>query len=91
MEQHYHKQTKNITNRLSRIEGHVRAVKQMVDSGKPCADVLVQISAIRSAIDRVGRILLEDHIENCLVNSVKEGNVEEQLAELKKALDRFIS
>ena len=91
MEQHYHKQTKNIINRLSRIEGHVRSIKEMVDSGKHCADILMQIAAIRSAIDKVGRILLEDHIENCLVNSVQEGDIEEQLVELKKALDRFIS
>lgn len=91
MGQHQHKQTKNIVHRLARIEGHVRAVKDMVEEGRSCADVLVQIAAIRSAIDRVGRILLEDHIESCLLNSSKDGGVEEQLVELKIALDRFIS
>jgi DNA-binding FrmR family transcriptional regulator len=91
MEQHQHKQTKKIVDRLSRIEGHVHAVKDMVKSGKPCADILIQISAVRSAIDKVGRILLEDHIESCLLESVNEGDVEHQLAELKKALSRFIS
>lgn len=91
MGQHQHKQTKNIMHRLARIEGHVRAVKDMVEEGRSCADVLVQIAAIRSAIDRVGRILLEDHIESCLLNSSKDGDVEQQLVELKIALDRFIS
>ena len=88
---HTHQQTKNILHRLARVEGHVRAVRNMVEEGRPCADVLVQIAAVRSALDRVGRILLEDHIESCLLRSVNDGDVEEQLADLKIALDRFIS
>ncbi len=90
LQQHEHKQTKNIIHRLSRIEGHVRAIKGMVEEGRTCADVLMQVAAVRSALDRVGRILLEDHIESCLLHSVEEGNIEEQLADLKIALDRFI-
>jgi len=86
-----HKQTKNIINRLSRIEGHTRAVKRMVEENQPCADILIQIAAIRSAIDRVGRIILEDHIESCVFKSLEEGNVEQNLADLKIALDHFIS
>lgn len=91
MEKHQHKQTKNIIHRLSRIEGHIRAVKNMVEEGRDCADVLMQIAAVRSALDRAGRILLEDHIESCLLSSVENGDVDEQLADLKIALDRFIS
>lgn len=91
MDKHQHKQTKNIMHRLARIEGHVRAVKNMVEEGRDCADVLIQIAAVRSAINRVGRILLEDHIESCLLSSLENGDVDEQLANLKIALDRFIS
>ena len=91
MEKHQHKQTKNIIHRLARIEGHVRAVKSMVEEGRDCADVLMQVAAVRSAIDKVGRILLEDHIESCLLNSSENDDVEEKLADLKIALDRFIS
>lgn len=91
MELHQHKQTKNIIDRLSRIEGHIKAIKEMAIQGRPCSDILVQISAVRSALDKVGKILLEDHFESCLINSIKEGNIEEQLLELKKALARFVS
>ena len=91
MDKHQHKQTKNIIHRLARIEGHVRAVKNMVEEGRDCSDVLIQIAAVRSAIDRVGRILLEDHIEHCLLGSLENGDVDELLADLKIALDRFIS
>jgi len=86
-----HKQTQNIINRLSRIEGHTKAVKRMVEENQPCADLLIQIAAIRSAVDKVGRIILEDHIESCLSKSLEEGNVEQHLADLKIALDHFIS
>jgi len=86
-----HKKTKSVINRLSRIEGHTRAVKRMVEEDESCADILIQIAAIRSAIDKVGRIILEDHIENCVLQSLEEGNIEENLADLKIALDQFIS
>ncbi len=91
MELHHHKQTKNIINRLSRIEGHIKAIKEMVNQERSCSDILVQISAVRSALDKVGKILLEDHFESCLINSIGEGNIEEQLMDLKKALARFVS
>lgn len=86
-----HKQTKNIINRLSRIEGHTRAIKRMVEEDQPCPDILIQIAAIRSAIDKVGRIILKDHIESCMLKTMEEGNVEQYLADLKIALDHFIS
>ena len=93
MEEHAHKhqQTKSVLHRLARVEGHVRAVRNMVEEERPCTDVLVQIAAVRSALDKVGRILLEDHIESCLLRSAADGDIEEQLADLKIALDRFIS
>jgi DNA-binding FrmR family transcriptional regulator len=63
---HTHKRTKAIVNRLSRIEGHIRSVKTMVEDGRDCSEVLIQVAAVRSAINRVGKIILEDHLESCL-------------------------
>ena len=63
---HRHRQSKAITNRLSRIEGHVRSIKTMVDDDRDCSDILIQIAAVRSAINKVGRLVLEDHLESCL-------------------------
>ena len=63
---HHHKQTKAIINRLSRIEGHVRSIKTMVQDQRDCTELLVQIAAVRSAINKVGKIILEDHLESCL-------------------------
>lgn len=63
---HHHKKTKAVINRLSRIEGHVRSIKDMVQNDRECTEVLIQIAAVRSAINKVGKVVLEDHIENCL-------------------------
>ncbi|MGK7933641.1 MAG: metal-sensing transcriptional repressor [Microcystaceae cyanobacterium] len=81
---------KQIINRLSRIEGHIRGVKTMVQESRPCPDVLVQIAAVRGAIDRVARLILDEHLNECVVRASQEGNIEEELAELKAALDRFL-
>lgn len=87
---HNHKQTKNVINRLSRIEGHVRGVKQMAIEGRDCPDLLLQIAAIRKALDNTAKLIFTDHMENCLVDAVHQGNEEEVLQDIKKALDNFI-
>jgi DNA-binding FrmR family transcriptional regulator len=87
---HRHKQTKAIVNRLSRIEGHVRSIKTMVQEERDCSDVLIQLAAVRSAIDKVGRVVLEDHLESCLfhVGILPEDN--EIWAGVKEALDVYL-
>jgi DNA-binding FrmR family transcriptional regulator len=91
MAEHKHKHTQQITARLARIEGHVRAVKRMVEEGNSCSDVLVQIAAVRSALDRAAKLLLADHMEHCVLDSSRGGDPKRLLAELHKALERFIS
>jgi CsoR family transcriptional regulator, copper-sensing transcriptional repressor len=87
---HYHKQTKAVINRLSRIEGHVRSIKAMVEEGRDCADVLVQIAAVRSAVGQVGRVVLEDHVESCLLTAAADGNADEVWTDLQKAFGVFL-
>ena len=79
-----------IVNRLSRIEGHVRGIKTMVQESRPCPDVLVQIAAVRGALSRVARIILDEHLTECISRAAKEGNIEVEIEELKAALDRFL-
>jgi DNA-binding FrmR family transcriptional regulator len=86
---HSEESLKRIVNRLSRIEGHVRGIKTMVHEGRPCPDVLVQVAAVRGALDRVARLILDEHLSECISRAVTEGNIEAELTELKAALDRF--
>lgn len=81
---------RKIINRLSRIEGHIRGVKTMVSESRPCPEVLIQIAAIRGALDRVARLILDEHLSECITRAAKEGNIDTEIEELKAALDRFL-
>lgn len=62
----------------------------MVSESRPCPEVLVQIAAIRGALDRVARIILDEHLSECVSRAAKEGNIDSEIEELKAALDRFL-
>ncbi|PPS42209.1 metal-sensitive transcriptional regulator [Chroococcidiopsis sp. TS-821] len=87
---HSEESLRSIVNRLSRIEGHIRGVKTMVQESRPCPEVLVQIAAVRGALDRVARMILDAHLSECITRAAQEGNIEVEMAELKAALDRFL-
>ncbi|BAY92670.1 MULTISPECIES: metal-sensing transcriptional repressor [unclassified Tolypothrix] len=87
---HSEESLKRIVNRLSRIEGHIRGIKTMVQQNSPCPDVLLQIAAVRGALDRVARIVLDEHLTECIARAAQEGNIDTEIAELKAALDRFL-
>ncbi len=81
---------KRIINRLARIEGHLRGIKTMVQDDRPCPDVLIQIAAVRGGLDRVARLILDEHLSECITRAVDQGNIEAEVEALKAALDRFI-
>ena len=86
---HTNRNTKAVLNRLSKAIGHLEKVKRMVEQGEDCSEVLIQLSAVRSAINNTGKIILKDHIEHCLVEAVETGD-QETIEELSKAIDRFV-
>lgn len=86
---HTHKETKRILNRMARIIGHMNAVKKMVENGRDCSEVLIQLSAIDASIKSLSRVILKDHLSTCVVDAVKN-NDEQVLEELNNAIDRFI-
>ncbi|MCS6942519.1 MAG: metal-sensing transcriptional repressor [Geminocystis sp.] len=81
---------KMLLNRLSRIEGHIRGIKAMIVEGRDCPEVLIQIAAVRGALDKVARIILDEHLSECITKAAKEGDIEERIKQLKGALDRFL-
>jgi DNA-binding FrmR family transcriptional regulator len=85
------KDKEKIQNRLRRIEGQVRGVQRMVDEEAYCVDVLTQISSIVSAMEKVGAILLKDHVEHCVKESIEKGEgADEKIEELTAAVERFL-
>ena len=89
MEQHTHEHTKAVLNRMSRAIGHMNAVKKMIEEGRDCSDVLIQLSAIKSEITGVSKVILKDHIDHCIVDAVKE-NDEDAIENLKGAIDKLL-
>ncbi|MCD8103769.1 MAG: metal-sensing transcriptional repressor [Lachnospiraceae bacterium] len=86
---HTHENTKAVLNRLSRAIGHLESVKRMVEDGRDCSEVLIQLSAVKSAINNTGKIILQDHIKHCLVDAVQTGDIQE-IEELNRAIEQFI-
>lgn len=86
---HTHTNTKAVLNRLSRAIGHLESIKRMVEDGRDCSEVLIQLSAVKSAINNTGKVILKDHIEHCLVDAVETGD-HEAITELTEAIDRFM-
>ena len=68
--------------------GQIRAIDRMIDEDVPCEDLLTQISAAKSALNKVGQVVLEGHIQHCIKDAVKQGN-EEEIANFTKAIERF--
>ena len=86
---HQHTNTKDVLNRLSRAIGHLESVKRMVEDGRDCSDVLIQLAAVRAALGSTSRIILKDHLEHCIVHAV-ETDDQEAIAELENAIDKLL-
>lgn len=86
---HSHEHTKEVSNRLARAIGHLQKVKQMVENGDDCSDVLIQLAAVKSALNNTGKVILKDHLDHCIVHAVEEGDTS-MLDEFNDAIDKFV-
>ncbi|MBE0410969.1 MAG: metal-sensitive transcriptional regulator [Anaerolineales bacterium] len=75
--------------RLKNIEGHVRGIERMIESESYCIDVLRQIQAVQSALNRVSKLILDEHLHSCLITAVRGENIEERERVLKEIGDVF--
>ena len=85
----HHHDTQEIIHRLSRAIGHLEAVRRMVEEGRDCSEVLIQLAAVKSAVNNTGKVILKDHINHCIVDAVETGE-QKALDDLSTAIDRFI-
>ena len=84
---------KKLINRMSRIIGHANSVKTMIEEHRDCTEILIQISAVKSGLNNLGKKILEDHINKCIVDVVGEEQLEEKqklLEDLNDAIDKFV-
>ena len=86
---HHHENTRAVLNRISRAIGHMESIKTMIEDGRDCSEVLIQIAAVRSAINNIGKIILEDHIKHCVVDALETGD-QKVLDDLDEAINKFV-
>ena len=86
---HDPQEVRAIVNRLKRSIGHLDKVRRMVEDGDDCADVLIQLSAVKSEINNTGKLILKQHMEYCIVEAVRE-NDQEAIDRMNEAIDRFM-
>ncbi len=84
-----HEDTRAIINRLSRAIGHLEMVRRMVEEGRDCSEVLIQLSAVKSAINNTGKVILKDHLEHCIINAAQTGDMKE-IENLNRAISQFV-
>ena len=89
MENHGHEHTKDVIHRLSRAIGHLETVRGMVEEGRDCSEVLIQLAAVRGSLNAVSRVILKDHLAHCIVDAAERGD-REALEELNRAIDQLL-
>ncbi len=86
---HVHENQKAVVNRLARAIGHLEKVKKMVEDGEDCSEVLIQLAAVRSALNSTGKVILQDHMRHCMVDAISAGD-HAAVEELCQAIEKFI-
>ena len=88
---HHHssEHIRRVSNRLARAIGHLESVKKMVEEDRDCAEVLIQLAAVRSALTNTGKVILKDHMDHCIVDAVEHHDMK-AIEELNRAIEQFI-
>lgn len=81
--------SENLHRRLKKIAGQIGAIDRMIDEDVPCEDIIVQINAVKSAIHKVGQIVMEGHIQHCVRDGIEHGDADKTIAEFTKVIDQF--
>ena len=80
---------KNLHQRLNRIKGQINAIDRMVDQDVHCEDILIQVNAAKSAMHKVGQIILEGHLNHCVKDGIEHGDAEKTIADFARAVEYF--
>lgn len=79
----------NLHRRLKKIVGQINAIDRMIDEDVPCEDIIIQVNAVKSALQKVGHIIMEGHIQHCVREGIEHGDADKTIQEFTKALEQF--
>ena len=86
---HPHVDTQCIVNRIARAAGHLQAIGQMVEEGRDCSEVLIQLAAVRSAVNSIGKLIINDHLAHCITDALEHGDTN-ALRRFSDAMDKYL-
>jgi DNA-binding FrmR family transcriptional regulator len=81
--------SENLHRRLNKIKGQINAIEKMVDDDIPCEDVLIQVNAVKSALHKVGQVILEGHLNHCVREGIEHGDADKTISDFAKAVEHF--
>lgn len=79
----------NLHNRLKRVDGQIKAIYRMIEQDIPCEDIIIQINAAKTALHKIGQVVLEGHLNHCVKDGIEHGDAEKTIADFAKALEYF--
>lgn len=81
--------SENLHRRLKKIQGQIAAIDRMIDEDVPCEDIIVQVNAVKSALHKIGQIIMEGHIQHCVRDGIEHGDADKTIAEFTKVIEQF--
>ena len=79
----------NLHNRLKRVDGQIKAIDRMIERDVPCEDIIIQINAAKTALHKIGQVVLEGHLNHCVKDGIEHGDAEKTIADFATALEYF--
>lgn len=79
----------NLHNRLKRVDGQIKAIDRVIEQDVPCEDIIIQINAAKTALHKIGQVVLEGHLNHCVKDGIEHGDAEKTIADFAKALEYF--
>ena len=81
--------SENLHRRLKKINGQVNAIDRMIDEDIPCEQILMQVNAVKSALHKVGHIIVEGHLEHCVKDAIEKGDADDALSDISSIMEYY--
>ena len=89
MPTHPHHDVEKLCQRIKRVEGQLGGIRKMLEDDKPCDEIIIQLNSAKAALQKISQIVLEDHLDHCVIDALRDGNGEVQIDSLKRALSQY--
>ena len=84
-----HHDVEKLCRRIKKVEGQLGGIRKMLENDKPCEEIIIQLNSAKSALQKISQIVLEDHLDHCVLNALQKGEGETQIDSIKRALGQF--